>query len=289
MIAKSFLIRPWTVLLLGFAIAAQLAWAGPALVFSRPLPVLGVNATDSSRSNFAFYYDTVPTWYTGDDFTLPANAWGQWKITSIVTWSVPNFDPAAIPKLYLGDEYSNITLWGGPSAATGGLINPPLATGSINLGTDTNTNPSITHQRVSYDTATYYDCGAGCGSSQVYQHTFSGLSWIVPAETLYHFAVFGDPLNALEDTSNFGKWMNHFTTAANAGNTQDGADTFHLIWDALDTNYYDFPPYPMQAYNADMNVQIYAEAVPEPSTLFLIGLGFALLALRLRRNPEHKP
>ena len=261
--------------------AAQLAWAGPALVFSRPLPVAGVNATpESARSNFAFYYNDVPTWYTGDDFTLPANAYGAWKITKIVTWSVPNFDPA-LP-LNLGDEYSDITLWGGPSAATGGLINPPLATGSINDGTDTNANPDITHQRVSYSTDPYYECGETC-VFQVYQHTFDNLSWTVSANMLYHFAVFGAPRDPLDPASNFGKWMNHFTTAANAGNTQDGFDTLHWIWDAGDP--YNSMPYQMQYYNADMNVLIYAYPIPEPSTLWLIGLGFAALALRVRRHP----
>jgi len=209
-----------SLLLVGASLCSQ------AQLFDRGLPTANLNnAAGANRSNVAwgFGYEAGEgnnEWFTGDDFTLPANSPGKvWRVTKIRIWAVAG--AAGDPGFKLGDRYYNVTLYG--SGGHGAVV--PIKSGDIAPGTNTalipgttTANPDITFTPVQYAGGLDYQTGSGA-FAQIWQTDFVNLDWLVPGGRPIRFGVHGlvyDNVNRV--------WFNHASNAALSGSTQDGAD-----------------------------------------------------------------
>src|SRR5436305_11714257 len=92
-----------------FLLGGILVSAQAGLVFDRGLPTSNLNfAAGGNRSNVTWGYDNE--FFSGDDFTLPA---GSWRIDTIRIWTVDGAPGVS----HLGQDYSSVSLYGGPAAA----------------------------------------------------------------------------------------------------------------------------------------------------------------------------
>jgi hypothetical protein len=287
----------WILVLLSSAILlSQAAWCGP-LIYARQLPTAGVNAADAERSNWTWYDRSdlaspfTTRWLQGDSFSLPSNASGQWVIDSIVTYSVasltvPMADYGADD---FGAEFSFVALYTGVGDPNYVGMYPRVG-GAIKLD-GTNDNLSITHERVFYNEGQDYR-DALENWAPVWRTTFANLNWVVDSGVEYYFAVDGAP-RALSGT--YGLWYNHFTdyNFAAVGDQADGADGRYWIFYNSELPLAGGSRYSQNDILyvpalVDMNVEIHGvevEAVPEPSSVFLVALGgIFLIALRAKRR-----
>lgn len=237
------------------ACAAMLAAAGaqaaPTLLVDRGLPTINLNnAAGASRSNVSWTENTGPTsgglYIDGDSFTNTSAL--AWSLTSLRVWAVePNITSAS--------------LWGG---VAGSSINLLPSAGQIS--------------NVKYVNGADYQGSSGT-MYQMQQIDFAVNITLAAGET-YQF--FLDGLGA-----DFNAPFAHASNAALSGSPQDGADN-KLLWGTLanggltvggewtsnQTNVWD--------KTSDINVQVFGNAIPEPSSYALAGV--ALLALGATRR-----
>ena len=260
-----------------------------ALIVDRGLPTDNLNqAAGSSRSNVAWgdnpAFDATfnVNWTYGDTFTV-GSAGQSYLISSLRVWIVG--DPSGTA---LNQIFSSLSLLGGalgstPSAApacgntTGSNCFDAsnitvLKTGATGAG-------DITVVSTTYSNAQGYQNIVG-GFNNIYQVDFNNLNWLVAGGTTYLFAVNGVP-GSVGNGGNSPR-----LSASNAGFggvVAEGSDG--VLWE-LGTNLSNngvvadsWSSLTSAAWDkdSDINVQVFGAAVPEPSTMVLLGSALAAL------------
>ena len=284
------------VILLAVLAAGQLALGGIIVTKSRPLPVPSVaapninDAAGANRTNIAWMNQdgsSVPPerFVNGDEFYAPPPAvLGTWIVRSVTVWSV-----ATYPTETLGDEFSSVTLYGG----TSGVPMVVRSTGGLSAGSNTNSNPNITHTRVWYNPPTndlQYAIGPVGEETEfpIYMTTFNLTTpWYVTPGSLVQLAV--DGVGRAPDLNTFyGYWFAHGCNAATCNVAMDDPDNLYFV---MDTNNLADTAYAYIDTNGngwdkstDLNMTITFEDVPEPATITLVGLGMLAFGMMRRRR-----
>lgn len=190
--------------------------AAGLLVVDRGLPTANLNnAAGANRSNVAWSFGS--DYLSGDDFVVGA-AGELWVITNIRTWSIGG---APSSTYEIGDRFQDVTLYGGvPSDA----VPAAIATGNLAVGSSTNSNPDITHTKVTYAGGADYQ-GSGGSYIQIWQNDFNHLNWVVQGGQTYVFAADGELQPAVTYW-----WFNHASNAALSGSPQQGSDDLFWYW-----------------------------------------------------------
>lgn len=235
------------------------ALAQSTLVCDRGLPTQYLNnAAGANRSNVAWTFG--PDWITGDDCTIGAPG-ELYVITKVRGWNTQG----APNGLEMGDRFKSISLYlGRPGEAL-----TPVATGALTLSSSTNSNPSITHTRVTYSNGANYQGSSGA-FIQIWQNDFSDLAFVVSGGEKLYFS--GDGI--LQDGVPY-YWFNHASNAALSGSTQQDADDFFLGWDRADLGTAwpwnsscasGYPDCGGWDKSSDINVQVFASLVATSTT-----------------------
>ena len=242
--------------------AGSAAALGSTLVVDRGLPAINLN-TDAGvlRSNVTWASES-PTGFTGDDFTIGVSG-ESYVVDSIKVWGA-QYNP-------LSDDIGNIWLYVGKSGSPLALISTGAITGNVN------SNSSISHTFVTYPDVGHTDYYVGNSGTHfpICETTFSGLNMLVEGGTKYNFGVRGDGY----------LWWNHASNAALSGSPQDGADDKYLEFNTADLSsviVHDALLDLTDNKSSDINVQVFATAVPEPASLGMLALGGLLLLARRR-------
>lgn len=202
--------------LFGAAVAALAVSSGALsgtdpITVDRGLPTANLNnAAAGNRSNVAWSQGNDAI--TGDTFSV-GSAGQTWIVTGIRTWNIGHLGMA------FGDEFSADTLYFGTGAVS------EVESGTVATGSDTDSNPSITHTRVKYADGSNYQAQDG-SYRQIWQNDFTNLDLTVNGGQTYYFAVDGT-------TSSY-YWFNHASNAALAGSPQQGADGKYYTWSKSD-------------------------------------------------------
>jgi len=252
--------------------------ATAALVVDRGLPTANLNnISGANRSNVTWGYGQSPEQYfTGDDFTLGATGDinnPTWQITKITTWTTGG--TAGDLNFFMGDRFSNVRLFvGGASGIS------EAAAGNFALGQDQTDNANITFTRTTYQGGENYQTTSGA-QAQLWKVEFTGLAIDVNPGDMVQLGITGTARNA-----GF-TWFNHASNAALSGSTQQGSDDlmrYHNLndlvagsgtWDSLGNGW---------DKSSDMNMLVEAQAVPEPATMTILGLGVAAFAARRKKK-----
>lgn len=261
-----------TVLIAGSAGLISHASAS-SLVIDRGLPDANLNnAAGGDRSNVAWGFNG--DYLSGDDFTLGSTgdpSRPSWRIDKLSLWVVAgSADPAAT----LGDTFSSISLFLGPD--NGSIDQAKTATLT---GNSTN-NADVSVSKVAYPGTSLDYQGSGGGFLNIFQVDFTNLGTFSPGELL--FSLGGDP----QDGANP---FLHASNAALSGTQQDGADGMYrwFAGNGLDSSVTIGGMFDSDGNgwdkSSDINVQIYATAIPLPTGAGLAAFGLGLAAIRRRR------
>ncbi len=256
------------------------------LVVDRGLPVENLNsAAGASRSNVAWDFNPPETYISGDDFLLPdpGAATPKWRIDTIRVWVVAG-SVASTPAFELGDRYDTVSLFLGETGPDGTSIDRVKSAGIL-AGSHATDNPDVVITPVTYAGGEDYQGSSG-SFIQIWQIDFNDLGIFDPGPLM--FAV--DGVGAADFN-----WFNHASNAALSGSPQQGSDdqmrwfegnasgtsiTLGGLWDS---NGYGWDK------SSDHNIQVFATAVPEPGTWFLLILGIVVLSaaagIRQGRSP----
>ncbi|MEM7629988.1 MAG: hypothetical protein AAF356_11300 [Planctomycetota bacterium] len=259
-----------------FALAAGAAHA-QTLVFDRGLPDANLNnAANANRSNVAWGYgQSGSPFTTGDDFTLGATGDATntvWRVDTIRMWIIAG--AAGDSGFDLSQRYNDAQLYVKNGAAATTLAQ----SGNFIAGSNNTDNADISISAVQYAGGQDYQTTTG-PLAQVWQIDFTNLNLIVNPGDAVEFYAFGE---AIDPAS--GVWFNLASNAALSGTTQDGADDLYRFLQvdnfantgAVDSNGNGWDK------SSDLNVQVFATAVPAPGAAAVLGLA-GLLAGRRRR------
>jgi len=242
--------------------------ANAALVVDRGLPDSNLNnAAGSDRSNVAWGFNG--DFLAGDDFSLGALNPGQsaWQIDQLTLWTIGS-------ESTLGDRFDSLTLFLG---ADNGSSTPAAAKANL-TGNDTD-NSDVQVSKVEYPGTSFDYQGSGGGSLNIWQIDFFNLGLFDEGEYLFALAGAGEAIT-----------FNHASNAALSGTPQDGADGSYRWFsgNALDLgitaggsidsagNGWD--------KSSDINIQVHATQVPEPSIVGLMSLGLLGFFVARRRS-----
>ncbi len=255
-------------------LASAAAHAAP-VVFDRGLPTANLNDSfGASRSNVAWGSNqATPPKYTGDDFTLAA---GTWNISTVRVWAVIGLTSNNSASL-IADRYSSISLYGG--GAGNSLTN--LMSGNTTGNTTDNAN--ITIKKVQYAGGENYESFGNL--LNIFEIDFNNLNWTVTGGELQNFSVAG--LDNTAETT-FRPFFMHASNAAAGVAPADGADNLFKEFVQNGANL-DFVSTVNSNGNgwdksSDINVQIEANAVPEPASMALFGVAMAGFGLARRQR-----
>lgn len=216
-------------------------WSGMAsatLILDRGLPTANLNSdAGSNRSNVAW---ADSDYISGDDFTLSGS--GKYHVDTISVWITAS-DYSGL-SLLLGEDASSLTTY---------------------------SNYSVTS--VTYSDGTTYQ-GSSKNYYDLYQIDFT-IDANLMAGTEYFFFLDGSWASGL------GPYL-HASNSALSGSTQEGADGFTqwldketkssiLSWASTGGGTSGWGG--GWDKDSDANIQVYGSAVPEPSTMLLLGVG----------------
>lgn len=225
------------------------------------------NAAGPDRSNVSWAQvddDGAPgKILTGDDFTLGSSS-QFYRVNHIRTWAVEG--KTTTDPFWLGNVFTSVSLYGAPA----GQALKVIAKGNLTSNSNTTDNPDISITEVRYTDGSQYE--GSDGTYRIYQLDFENLNWLVPGGTKIYFAPDGV---GVEPTS----WYNHASNKDMSGNAQAGADDLYLSWlrsDLADVHECDssdptHDPFCSGGWDksSDINVQVWAEALPAPSTVYV--------------------
>jgi hypothetical protein len=267
-----------SVALLGLVTAALPARAD-IMIVDRRLPTANLNAAAGANQSNVAWAEPDLSFFDGDTFTTPIT--GTWTVNTIRLWFVgynANNNANLTDDTYLGDFYNNLSLYVG----TGGMLNR-VSLASFIPGTDTTSNPNVVGTRVQYNggVGTQLDEGA---KWTIVQLDFNNLNLDFAAATQVQFGMYTDNDYAYSHASN----------AALSGSPQDQADglfdRFQLAPDGLTATFFEAVDSSVTGWDksTDINVQVFASPVPEPTTTMFAGacllLPFTLRMLRKTRT-----
>jgi hypothetical protein len=277
-------------------VAASLFFAGisfgGSILYENALPVSHLNTPGPLRSNIAFSESDPTAEFDGTDVVLSTSVSGanQFDLTSVTTWSV-----ASILGEPLGDEFSEIALYYRPEGGTWEILEEGTPDQFFESGSSTvdqNSNPDITSTNVGYTGLVQnYESTTSAGTFYpLWENTFdiSNLNLILQAGVDYQFAVWGVGIDPNAATG-FGYWYNSFSNAALSGNvTEDNTSGTYLRCSFSDLSGPCATESPVTdgTWNkgANMNIVIDGIAVPESSSVTLVGVGLLGLWWRARRR-----
>lgn len=282
-------------LAVGTALAGLLfaSSASAGLLVDRGLPGANLNnPAGGDRSNVAWEWDAVSS-YVGDTFMLPDHAKYDWRIDTIRTWmifgSADNDSDLGNDTASLGDSFSSLELHLGTTASPLPVV---MSGNFVGTGSNDTDNAGISISRVQYSgggTELDYQGSSG-GYLQIFQIDWD-VDMVLAAGSEVAFGV--DGLSANDDQF----WFNHASNKDLSGTPQQYADDLMHVYDS-DVAYLgsfdsDRSSTAGTLFNggwdksSDINVQVFGtlEAVPEPMSIALMGLGLiGMGAVRRRRN-----
>lgn len=265
---------------------AGIAVTANSQVVNRGLPSANLNnASGANRSNVAWAYSYGNDGIEGDTFTMPTLGAGQhWVISDIRTWVVigssaynGSTKTGTASDQTPGGEFLDTSLYLGAP-----MSNLTLAEHGNFTGDTTTDNANITISSATYADGSTYQSTSG-SYLPMYQIDYGNLNLSAASGQSFAFGSIGT--SSVNNGGYYG-WFNHASNAALGGSQADGADglieEFYFNGNYVDTynslgNGWD--------KSSDINVQVFAQAVPEPSELGFIGFaGLSLLgAIRKRR------
>lgn len=270
----------------GLAVGAALATllfassASAGLIVDRGLPNANLNsAAESDRSNIAWAFKNEgfdDKWHSGDTFSLPATGaplGPSWRIDKLTTWFIAGApDDNADP---LSNAFNNISLFLGKNSGIGDTIDQVESSAIIG---DAASAANMSISKVTYAGGADYERSNG-ELVQIWQADFTDLGTFSAGD--YMFSLAGVPDDTL--------FFNHGSNAALDGVPSDGADG--LYW-ALAGSAGDPTKTIVQSFDSDgngwdkssdINIQVYATKVPEPTSIALMVLGLVGVASLRRR------
>jgi len=255
-----------TILLcLGSALSADV------MLFDRGLPITNLNnGAGANRSNVS-WGDPGNQSFTGDNFILPALPGDQYLVNTLRIWTADGADPS----FDFASTYTSLTLYAQPTTGSGSSV---IQQGNF-IGGTTLDNPNIKITPVTYADNSIYE--GNSATYQLWEVDFTNLNWLVDPATVVNFGVFG----ATIDPTWF--WVNHASNAALSGSPQDGADGIFFdfavggsllspVLEDSNGNGWD--------KSSDINVQILGSAVPEPTSIFLLGTAVLIVGSLARKK-----
>jgi hypothetical protein len=262
-----------SVALLGLVTAALPARAD-IMIIDRGLPTENLNAAAGANQANVAWAEPDLSLFDGDTFTTPGT--GTWTVNTIRLWFVgynANNNTDLTDDTYLGDFYNNLSLYVG----TGGTLNR-VSLASFIAGTDTTSNPNVVGTRVQYNggVGTQLDEGA---KWTIVQLDFNNLNLDFAPGTTVQFGMYTDNDYAYSHASN----------AALSGSPQEQADGLfsRFVLDSPTTAHFlETVDSSVVGWNksTDINVQVFASPVPEPTTMALLLLPFGAIILRVLRK-----
>jgi len=261
------------VLAMAFMAVSSQALHATSLVVDRGLPDSNLNnAAGGDRSNVAWGFNG--DFLSGDDFNLPSTGDPgnpSWQIDTLRVWVVAG----AIGDTF-SDSFEELALFLGPD----GSALPNVK--SANMTGNSSDNPDVAVSAVQYPGTSLDYQGSGGDFLNIWQIDFNNVGTFAPGELL--FSVGGADSSGLVTPL-----FMHASNAALSGTTQDGADNFYRWFDAtnfdtsiaaggtIDSNGNGWDK------SSDINVQVFATAVPVPGA-GVAGLGLVgLIVLKRRR------
>jgi len=260
---------------LALALSAGLA-AASTLVVDRGLPADHLNnAAGADRSNVAWGFDPAQgAFQSGDTFSLAPVAGPGWQIDRLTGWVIagsPDDDSFA-----LEDRFSAVSLYLGAAGPAGLTSIDKVASSTITGSTADAANVIITP--VTYAGGANYQ-GTSGSFIRIWQIDFLDLGLFAAGDYLFSIAGLAQP----NTTSPF--WFNHASNAGLGGVPAEGADGqyawFSGAADAAALTLGGFFDSDGNGWDksSDINVQVWATAIPVPAALPLLGGGLALLGL----------
>lgn len=264
----------------GAAVLATDTVQASTLVFDRGLPDSNLNnISGGSRSNVAWGYgqNGANLFASGDDFTLAGTGDASnpvWQVDTIRMWITGGAPGDA--KFNLAQRFTDAQLFLG----IGGGPVSQVQSGNFIAGGNMLDNSNIVITPVQYAGGEDYQGSSGA-AIQIWQVDFTNLNLLINPGDLVEFYAFGNAVNPAT-----GAWFNHASNAALSGTPQDGADDLYRAIQINDlTNTFSGIDSNGDGWDksSDINVQVFATAIPTPGAVALFGLA-GLAAARRRRG-----
>lgn len=197
------------------------AWAAlpgqTQAVVNRALPSANLNNAAGAEARSNVRWSWFDEGFVGDDFRI-GEPGERWVVTRMKVWAVPGARGLGDPD-YLGDFYSDVRLYLG-SMESGAS---PIATGTLELGTNVTSNAAITISEARSDSG-YVDYDDFGQHVRVWEISFDGLAFPVEGGKTYVFGAYGLGRAIPGQDGATYPWFTHGSNAPLGGAAADGAD-----------------------------------------------------------------